>query len=141
MIGTAPDSVAAIKAAVFRHNGSAGVLGVLDRPPFGPAELAVRIKRGICLLADRTLVTAQFAAPRAWQAANTGTGELPHRAFGQLSLVWRVTSGMLDRIGEKDLPWLAVEEGMTTVDHSGDDLLIAGDFWWLAGVLRHSGRL
>jgi hypothetical protein len=30
---------------------------------------------------------------------------------------------------------------MTTADRSGDDLLIAGAFWWLAGVLRHSGRL
>jgi transcriptional regulator with XRE-family HTH domain len=41
VIGTAPDSVAAIKAAMFRYNGSAGVLGIPDRPPVGPDELAV----------------------------------------------------------------------------------------------------
>jgi hypothetical protein len=76
----------------------------------------------------------------AWQAANTSTGGLQHRAFGQLS--WSgVTSGMLDRIGEKDLPWIAAERDMTAADRSGDDLLIAGAAWRLAVVLRHNGHL
>jgi hypothetical protein len=56
-------------------------------------------------------------------------------------LVWRVTSGMLDRIGEKDLPWIAAERDMAAADRSGDDLLIAGAAWRLAVVLRHNGCL
>ncbi|MGH3849024.1 MAG: hypothetical protein ACRDRT_04865, partial [Pseudonocardiaceae bacterium] len=77
----------------------------------------------------------------AWQAAHTSTGELQCRAFGQLSLVWRVTSGMLDRISEKDLPWIAAERDMAAAERSEDGLLIAGAAWRLAVVLRHNGFL
>jgi len=145
VIGTAPDSVVAIKAAMFRYNGSARVLGVPDRPPVGPAELAERINEAfVCTQTERWsrlgLLLPDLIAD-AWQAAHTSTGELQYRAFGQLSLVWRVTSGMLDRIGEKDLPWIAAERDMTAADRSGDDLLIAGAAWRLAVVLRHNGCL
>ena len=77
----------------------------------------------------------------AWQAAHASTGEQQRHAFGQLSLVWRVTSGMLDRIGEKDLPWIAAERDMTAAHRSGDDLLVAEAAWRLAVVLRHNGCL
>jgi transcriptional regulator with XRE-family HTH domain len=145
VIGTAPDSVAAIKAAMFRYNGSARVLGMPDRSPAPHAELATRINEAfVCSQTERwsrlgSLLPDLIAD--AWQAADTSTGELQHRAFGQLSLVWRVTSGMLDRIGEKDLPWIAAERDMTAAERSGDDLLIAGAAWRLAVVLRHNGRL
>ncbi len=145
VIGTAPDSVAAIKAAMFRYNGSARVLGVPDRPPVGDAELTVRINEAfVCSQTERWsrlgLLLPDLIAD-AWQAVHTSTGEPQRRAFGQLSLVWRVTSGMLDRIGEKDLPWIAAERDMTAAERSEDDLLIAGAAWRLAVVLRHNGRL
>lgn len=145
VIGTAPDSVAAIKAAMFRYNGSARVLGVPDRPPVGPAELAVRINEAfVCSQTERWsrlgLLLPDLIADT-WQTAHTSTGEPQHRAFGQLSLVWRVTSGMLDRIGEKDLPWIAAERDMTAAERSEDDLLITGAAWRLAVVLRHNGHL
>jgi transcriptional regulator with XRE-family HTH domain len=145
VIGTAPDSVAAIKAAMFCYNGSACVLGVPDRSPVGDAQLAVRINEAfVCSQTERWsrlgLLLPDLIAD-AWQAAHTSTGELRHRAFGQLSLVWRVTSGMLDRIGEKDLPWIAAERDMAAADRSADDLLVAGAAWRLAVVLRHNGRL
>lgn len=145
VIGTAPDSVAAIKDAMFRYNGSARVLGVPDRAPVGHAELAVRINEVfVCSQTERwsrlgSLLPDLIAD--AWQAAHTSTGEHQRHAFGQLSLVWRVTSGMLDRIGEKDLPWIAAERDMTAADRSEDGLLIAGAAWRLAVVLRHSGHL
>ena len=145
VIGTAPDSVAAIKDAMFRYNGSARVLGVPDRPPVGPAELAVRINEAfVCSQTERwsrlgPLLPDLIAD--AWQAVHTSTGERQHHAFGQLSLVWRVTTGMLDRIGEKDLPWIAAERSMTAAERSEDDLLIAGAAWKLAVVLRHNGLL
>ncbi|MEO7194120.1 MAG: hypothetical protein ABIZ05_04745, partial [Pseudonocardiaceae bacterium] len=143
VIGTAPDSVVGIKAAMFRYNGSARVLGVPDRPPVGPAELAVRINEAfLCSQTERWsrlgLLLPDLIAD-AWQAANTSTGEPQRRAFGQLSLVWRVTSGMLDRIGEKDLPWIAAERDMTAAERSENDLLIAGAAWRLAVVLRYNG--
>ena len=54
VIGTAPDCVAAIKAAMFRYNGSARVLGMPDRPPVGHAELAVRINEAfVCSQTER----------------------------------------------------------------------------------------
>ncbi len=145
MIGTAPDSVTAIKAAMFRYNGSARVLGVPDRPPAGHTELAVRINEAfVCSQTERWSrlgVLLPDLIADAWQAAHSSTGEPQRRAFGQLSLVWRVTSGMLDRIGEKDLPWISAERDMAAAERSEDGLLIAGAAWRLAVVLRHSGRL
>lgn len=77
----------------------------------------------------------------AWHATCTTTGEPQRRPFGQLALVWHVTAGMLDRIGEQGLPWIAAERTMTAAECSADDLLIAAAAWRLAVVLRHSGRL
>jgi transcriptional regulator with XRE-family HTH domain len=145
VIGIAPDSVAAIKDAMFRYNGSARVLGVPDRAPVGAAELAVRINEAfVCSQTERwsrlgSLLPDLIAD--AWQAAHTSTGEQERHAFGQLSLVWRLTAGMLDRIGEKDLPWIAVERSMAAAERNEDSLLIAMASWRLAVALRHSGRL
>ncbi|MGH3829413.1 MAG: helix-turn-helix domain-containing protein [Pseudonocardiaceae bacterium] len=145
VIGTAPDSVVAIKAAMFRYNGSAGVLGVPDRPPVGPAALAARINEAFVYQQTERWSQLGPLLPDliadAWHAAHTSTGELQCRSFGQLSLVWRVTYKMLDRIGEKDLPWVAVERAMAAAERSGDDLLTAGAAFGLAVVLRHNGFL
>ena len=145
VIGTAPDSVAAIKSAMFRYDGMARLLDAPDRPPVENADLAARIEEAFgCSQTERwsrlgPLLPDLIAD--AWHATRTSTGEQQRRAFGQLSLVWRVTSGMLDRIGEKDLPWIAAERDMAAADRSEDDLLIAGAAWRLAVVLRHAGRL
>ncbi len=145
VIGTAPDSVAAIKTAMFRYNGSARVLGVPDRPPVGHTELAVRINEAfVCAQTERWSQLGPLLPDLiadAWQAAHTSTGERQRLAFRQLSLVWRLTSGMLDRIGEKDLPWIAVERNMAAAERSEDSLLIAGATWRLASALRNHGRL
>lgn len=143
VIGTAPDSVAAIKNAMVRYNGSARVLGVPERPPVGPAELAVRINEAFaCSQAARCSQLGPLLPDLiadAWQAANASTGEGQRRAFGQLCLVWDVTSRMLDRIGEKHLPWIAVERSMAAAERSEDGLLIAVAAWGLAVALRHNG--
>ncbi|MGH4013362.1 MAG: helix-turn-helix domain-containing protein [Pseudonocardiaceae bacterium] len=145
VIGTAPDAVAAIRSAMFRYDGMARLLGVPDRPPVGHAELAARINEAfICSQTERwsrlgPLLPDLIAD--AWQATRTSSGEAQRRAFGQLALVWRVTSGMLDRIGEQDLPSIAAERDMAAADRAADDLLVAGAAWRLAVVLRHNGRL
>jgi transcriptional regulator with XRE-family HTH domain len=145
VIGTAPDSVAAIKSAMFRYDGMARLIGIPDRPLVGHADLAARINEAfICSQTERwsrlgPLLPDLIAD--AWQATRSSTGDQQRRAFGQLSLVWRVTSGMLDRIGEKDLPSIAAERDLAAADRSEDDLLVAGAGWRLAVVLRHNGRL
>jgi hypothetical protein len=57
------------------------------------------------------------------------------------ALVHRVTLGMLDRLGEPQLPWVAAERSMHAAEKSDDRLLIAGGAWRLAVVLRHAGRI
>lgn len=145
VIGTAPDAVGAIKAAIFRYNGSASALGVPDRPPLGSQELAVRINEAfVCSQTERWSRLAPLLPELiadAWHAAHISTGEPQRRAFGQLHLVWRVTSGMLDRIGEKELAWIAVERNMAAAERSENDLLIAGAVWRLAAALRNNGFL
>ncbi|MGH3911734.1 MAG: helix-turn-helix domain-containing protein [Pseudonocardiaceae bacterium] len=145
VVGTAPDSVAAIKSAMFRYDGMARLITVPDRTPVRHAELAARINEAF--IHSQTERWSQLGPllpdliADAWQAARTSEGEPQRRAFGQLALVWRVTSGMLDRIGEKDLPSIAAERDMAAADRSEDDLLVAGAAWRLAVVLRHNGRL
>ncbi|MGH3929219.1 MAG: helix-turn-helix domain-containing protein, partial [Pseudonocardiaceae bacterium] len=145
VIGTAPDSVAAIKSAMFRYDGMAGLLAVPDRPPVRHEELDARINEAFIHSQTERWSRLGPLLPDliadAWQATRINTGGRQRRAFGQLSLVWRVTSGMLDRIGEKDLPWIAAERGLATAERSADDLVIAGSAWRLAVVLRHTGRL
>ncbi|MCA1674738.1 MAG: helix-turn-helix domain-containing protein [Actinobacteria bacterium] len=140
VIGTAPDSVAAIKSAMFRYDGMARLITVPDRPPVGHAELAARINEAF--IHSQTERWSQLGPllpdliADAWQATRTSEGEQQRQAFRQLALVWRVTSGMLDRIGEKDLPSIAAERDMAAADRSEDDLLVAGAAWRLAVVLR-----
>lgn len=130
---------------MFRYDGTAALLGVPDRPPVDQRELYQRIDHAFrCSQTERwselgPLIPDLIAD--AWHAAYTTTGDEQRRGFGLLSLVYRVTSGMLDRIGEPDLPWVAAERDMTAAQRSEDPLLIAGAAWRLAVVLRHAGRL
>ena len=145
VIGTAPDTVPAIKTAMFRYDGVAALVGVPDRPPVDQAELYGRIDSAFrCSQTERWSELGPLLPDLiadGWYAAHTTAGDDQRRGFGLLSLIYRVTSGMLDRIGEPDLPWIAAERDMTAAERSEDPLLIAGAAWRLAVVLRHSGRL
>lgn len=145
VIGTAPDSVTAIKSAMLRCNGAARILGVPDQRAIDHTMLATRINEAFVFSQTERWSRLGLLLPDlivdAWHATRTTTGDPQRRAFGQLALVWHVTSGMLDRIGEPDLPWIAAERSMAAADLSEDDLLIAAAAWRLAVVLRHNGRL
>jgi hypothetical protein len=69
------------------------------------------------------------------------TDEQRREAFELQALTYRVTSGMLDRLGETHLPWVAAERSMHAAEQTGNSLLIAGGAWRLSVVLRHAGRL
>jgi hypothetical protein len=78
----------------------------------------------------------------AWQLVDHAATEAQQREASELqALVYRVTSGMLDRLGETRLPWVAAERSMNAAERTGDPLLIGGGAWRLAVVLRHAGRL
>lgn len=145
VIGIAPDSVGAIRSAMFRYDGMARLVEVPDRPPVSPDELATRIDEAFVHSQTERWSRLGPLLPDliadAWQTTRVSTGERQLRAFGRLALVWRVTSGMLDRIGEKDLPAVAAERDLAAADRAEDELLVAGAAWRLAVVLRHSGRL
>ena len=145
VLGTAPDSVPAIKSAMFRYNGTARLLGVPDRAPVD--------RNGLCRRIDEAFGYSQTERWSAlgpllpdliadgWHAAHTTTGEDAARGFGLLSQVHHVTSRMLDRMGEPELPWLAVERALAAAERSENDLLVAVATWRLSIALRHSGRL
>lgn len=145
VIGTAPDTVPAIKSAMFRYDGMAALVSVPDRAPVEGGELYRRIDHAFrCSQTERWSELGPLLPDLiadGWRAAHTTSGDAQRRGFGLLSLVYRVTSGMLDRIGEPDLPWIAAERDMAAAERSADPLLIAGAAWRLAVVLRHSGRL
>jgi len=78
----------------------------------------------------------------AWELVHRATTPEDHReALTLQALVYRVTSGMLDRLGEHRLPWVAAERSMHAAEQTADPLLIAGGAWRMAVVLRHAGRL
>ena len=146
VLGTAPDFVPAIKSAMFRYNGTARLLGVPDRAPVDHQALHRRIQE-----AFRYCYTERWSAlgpllpdliADSWHAAHTTTaGEDTAGGFGLLSQVHHVTSRMLDRMGEPELPWLAVERALAAAERSENDLLVAVATWRLSIALRHSGRL
>ena len=145
VLGTAPDSVPAIKSAMFRYNGTARLLGVPDRAPVD--------RNGLCRRIDEAFGYSQTERWSAlgpllpdliadgWHAAHTTTGEDAARGFGLLSQVHHVTSGMLDRIGEPELSSIAAERALAAAERSENDLLVAVAAWRLAVVLRHDGQL
>ncbi len=145
VIGTAPDAVPAIKSAMLRYDGLAGLLGVPDRAPVDLDELRRRTEFAFeCSQTERWSTLGPLLPDLiadGWRAAHTTSGQQQRRGFGLLSLIWRVTSGMLDRIGEPDLPWIAAERDLSAAERSEQPLLVAGAAWRLAVVLRHAGRL
>jgi transcriptional regulator with XRE-family HTH domain len=145
VLGTAPDSVPAIKSAMFRYNGTARLLGVPDRAPVDQNGLRRRIDEAFGHTQTERWSALGPLLPDliadAWHAAHTTTGEKVTRGFGLLSQVHHVTSGMLDRIGEPALSSIAAERALTTAERSENNLLMAVAAWRLAVVLRHDGQL
>lgn len=145
-LGTAPDFVPAIESAMLRYDGIASLIGVPERPQAGPADLRFRMERAfVCSQTERWSEMAPLVPDMiadAWELVHNATSESRRReAYELQALVYRVTSGMLDRLGETRLPWVAAERSMNAAERTGDPLLIGGGAWRLAVVLRHAGRL
>jgi len=145
-LGTAPDAVPAIESAMFRYDGIAGLIGVPERSPVTPADLRRRMERAfVCSQTERWSEMAPIVPDMiadAWDLVHSaGTDSQRREAHELQALVYRVTSGMLDRLGEPRLPWVAAERSMHAAEQTGDALLIGGGAWRLAVVLRHAGRL
>ncbi|WP_033430407.1 helix-turn-helix domain-containing protein [Saccharothrix syringae] len=145
-LGTARTVVPAIEAAMMRYNGIASLAGVPDRAPVAPEHLRARVEKAfLCSQTERWSEMAPIVPDMiadAWHLVHAAENDEQRRAATKLqALVYRVTSGMLDRLGEPHLPWVAAERSMHAAEESDDRLLIAGGAWRLAVVLRHAGRL
>jgi transcriptional regulator with XRE-family HTH domain len=144
--GTAPDHVPQIEAAMLRYDGIAGLLNLPQRAPSSPEHLRRRIERAfLCSQTERWSEMAPLVPDMiadSWQLVHHAESDSQRRTAHELqALTYRVTSGMLDRLGEPQLPWVAAERSMHSAEQTGDRLLIAGGAWRLAVVLRHAGRL
>ncbi|SDF98959.1 hypothetical protein SAMN05216553_104493 [Lentzea fradiae] len=144
-LGSAPEVVPEIQASMLRHDGIAGLLNLPNRP-VSPEHLRRTVERAfVCSQTERWSDMAPLVPDMisdAWHLVrNAETDDERRQAFGLQALVYRVTSGMLDRLGESHLPWVAAERSMHAAEQTGDPLLIAGGAWRLAVVLRHAGRL
>jgi transcriptional regulator with XRE-family HTH domain len=137
-LGTAPDWIPAIRSAMMRHT-----MGTPSDGRTVPVEALTR-----------TVARAfSYSQTERWSDLGPLLPDLlddVHQAVAVqedlatlrlLSLAYRVTSGMLDRIGEPHLPWIAAERAGAAADRSGDPLLIAGAAWRWSVVVRHAGEL
>lgn len=145
-LGTAPDVVPDIEAAMLRYDGMAGFIGVPDRPAVSAGRLRRRMEHAfVCSQTERWSEMAPFVPDMiadAWSLVRDADTESERReAYELQALVYRVTSGMLDRLGEPHLPWVAAERSMFAAEQTDDPLLIGGGAWRMAVVLRHAGRL
>ncbi|GGP46409.1 helix-turn-helix domain-containing protein [Saccharothrix coeruleofusca] len=145
-LGTAPSVVPAIEAAMLRYNGIATLIGEPDRTPVSPEHLRIRVEKAFAhSQTERWSEMAPLVPDMiadAWHLVHSAENEEQKRTATKLqALVYRVSSGMLDRLGEPHLPWIAAERSMHAAEESGDRLLVAGGAWRLAVVLRHTGRL
>lgn len=145
-LGTAPDVVPAIESAMLRYDGMAGLIGVPERAPVSPDHLRARMEQAfVCSQTERWSEMAPLVPDMiadAWDLVRRANTDVERRTAHELqALVYRVTSGMLDRLGETHLPWVAAERSMFAAEQTGDPLLIGGGAWRLAVVLRHAGRL
>jgi transcriptional regulator with XRE-family HTH domain len=145
-LGMAPLVVPEIESAMLRYDGIASLVGVPDRALVSAADLRQRTARAfVCSQTERWSEMAPLVPDMiadAYQLVRqAATDDMRREAFELQALVYRVTSGMLDRLGETHLPWVAAERSMYAAERSEDRLVIAGGAWRLAVVLRHAGRL
>jgi len=143
---TVPDHMPAIRRALTRYEAIDRLLdGSRREQPPDLADLRRRIAQAKgysqterwSALAPITpgLLDDAHAAVRMYD------GRRRQAAYGLLALAYHVTSGMLDRVGEVDLPWIAAERAMAAADRADDPLLGPVCAWRLAVVLRHAGRI
>jgi transcriptional regulator with XRE-family HTH domain len=138
VLGTAPDTVPGIRAALMRPPGRRST----RRPPH-PKALENRIAWAFRCSQTERWSDLGPALPDLIEDAHAAADHAPGdpSALTALSLAYRVTSGMLDRIGEPHLPWIAAERAAAAAEQAEDPLLIGGAAWRWAVVLRHAGEL
>lgn len=145
-LGTAPDHVPLIRQAMRRYDGFAPLM--VEPPDEAPTldDLRRRLARAFrCSQTERwselgpMLPDLIADAYHLVQAAPSAAGR--RDAYRAQSLAYRVTSGMLDRLGETDLPALAAERAAVAAAQADDLLYMAGAAWRWSVVLRHSGDL
>ncbi|GAA4846594.1 helix-turn-helix transcriptional regulator [Saccharopolyspora rosea] len=145
-VGTAPDAVPAIETAMLRYDGMASLVGVPERDVVDLEDLRRRISVAyVCSQTEQWSRMAPLVPDMiadSYHAVRQADDDAALRRARSLeALVYRVTSGMLDRLGESRLPWVAAERSMAAAEQTDDPLLIAGGAWRLAVVLRHAGRI
>ncbi|GAB6898615.1 helix-turn-helix domain-containing protein [Kineosporia succinea] len=138
-IGTAPEWVPAIRSAMMRRVGSTEDS---DGRQVDAWTLSQDIQRGFGYSqterwSDLGPLLPDLLHDVHWFVSHSETPD----SLRLLSLTYRLASGMLDRIGEVHLPWIAAERASAAADRSGDPLLMAGAAWRWAVVLRHAGEL
>ncbi|NUT49920.1 MAG: helix-turn-helix transcriptional regulator [Saccharothrix sp.] len=143
VLGSAPDVVPEIEAAMLRYDGIASLLKLSERPEVSSEHLRFRVERAfVCSQTERWSEMAPHVPDMiadVWHLVrNAKTEQDRVRAYGLQALVYRVTSGMLDRLGESQLPWVAAERSMAAAERTGDPLLIAGGAWRLQ-ILKDQG--
>lgn len=130
---------------MFRYNGTARLLGVPDQAPVDRNVLRRRIDEAFGHSQTERWSALGPLLPDliadGWHAAHTTAGEDAAGGFGLLSQVHHVTSGMLDRIGEPELHWIAAERGLAAAERSENDLLVAVAAWrWCCATAGSSRR-
>jgi len=61
-------------------------------------------------------------------------------AFRLLAELYHVISGLMKKLGEADLSWVAAERAIAAAERADDPLLTIAGAWHLTGVLLGSGR-
>lgn len=136
-IGTAPEWVPAIRAAMMKRAGSEDASG----PP-RTRSLSRELQRGFGYSQTERWSDLGPLLPDLLHDAHRAVAlEETAQTLGLLSLTYRLASGMLDRIGEVHLPWIAAERASAAAERSQNPLLIAGAAWRWSVVLRHAGEL
>jgi transcriptional regulator with XRE-family HTH domain len=137
IIGTAPEWVPAIRSAMMKRSGSE-----VEPGPAHLRSLSHELQQGFGYSQTERWSDLGPLLPDLLQDAHRAVAlhETPE-TLGLLSLTYRLTSGMLDRIGEVHLPWIAAERASAAAERSQNPLLIAGAAWRWSVVLRHAGEL
>lgn len=142
---SAPDHVPEIRRSLTRYEAIERVTRGYQGPPPDLADLRRRVSQAKFFSQNERwselgLVAADLIRD-SHVAVRLHDGSAQREAHSLQSLAYHVTSGMLDRIGETDLPWIAAERAMSAAERADDPLLAPLAAWRLSVVLRHAGRI
>lgn len=135
----------AVRDALLRSRVTAGSLDTPDRGQ--PRELPHL--RARVTLAWRLWQAARYAELGAALpvlledvrlATDRSAGDDRRAASGLLAESCQIIAGLLTRLGETDLAWVATERAIAAAEHADDPLLTTAGVWHLTGVLLGSGR-